>query len=251
VVKRAPRAKRHSKPFKRIILKLSGEVLGGSARSTLDVDFARSVLTQIKSLVDAGIEVGVVVGGGNILRGASAAKLGLGRVAGDWIGMLGTVANGVALRDLGEALGLDVRLLSCLPCPNLAEPHSAEAAIAHMETGRVVIFVGGTGNPFLTTDTAAALRAIETRADVILKATKVDGVYSADPVTDRKAKRFARLTFDDAMRRDLRFMDRSSLCLCNEAGMTVIVFDIFAKDSIERAASGAKIGTIVVGVSND
>ncbi|HVP58206.1 MAG TPA: UMP kinase, partial [bacterium] len=187
----------------------------------------------------------------NILRGSTAARRGLGRVAADWIGMLGTVANGIALRDLGQSLGLDVRVLSCLPCTGLAEPYSVEAARAHMKDGRVVVFVGGTGNPFLTTDTAAALRAVETGADVILKATKVDGVYSADPVVDRKAKRFDRLTFEEAMSRDLGFMDRSSLCLCNEAGMPVVVFDIFAKDSIRRAASGGKIGTIVAGVSND
>jgi uridylate kinase len=251
VVKKAPGKIRHGRPYKRIILKLSGEVLGGSTKSALDVDFTRNILRQIKAVVGMGIETGVVVGGGNILRGSTAVKLGLGRVAGDWIGMLGTVANGIALRDIGQGLGLDVRVLSCLPCSGLAEPHSAEAAIAHMQAGRVVVFVGGTGNPFLTTDTAAALRAVETGADVILKATKVDGVYSADPVVDRKAKRFDRLTFEDAMRRDLGFMDRSSLCLCNEAGMTVIVFDVFAKDSIRRAASGEKIGTIVAGVSND
>jgi uridylate kinase len=247
VVKKAPVTKRHGKPFKRIMLKLSGEVLGGSTRSTLDVDFTRSILRQIKAVVGMGIETGIVVGGGNILRGSAAAKRGLGRVAADWIGMLGTVANGIALRDIGRSLGLDVRVLSCLPCSGFAEPYSVETAIAHMQAGGVVVFVGGTGNPFLTTDTAAALRAVETGADVILKATKVDGVYSADPAVDSKAKRFDKLTFDDAMRMDLGFMDRSSLCLCNEAGMPVIVFDVFAKDSIRRAASGGKIGTIVAG----
>jgi uridylate kinase len=251
VGKKERTSKRFRKPPKRIVIKLSGEVLGGASKTALDVDFARGVLRQIKSVVGMGIQVGVVVGGGNILRGSAAAKRGLGRVAADSIGMLGTVANGIALRDLGRGLGLDVRVLSSVACPSLVETYSVEAAIAHLEARRVVIFVGGTGSPFLTTDTAAALRAAETGADVILKATKVDGVYSADPVVDRKARRFERLTFEDALRLDLGFMDRPSLCLCREAGVPVVVFDIFEKDSIRRAARGDIIGTIVAGVSND
>lgn len=243
--------KRRRRPPKRIVLKLSGEVLGGPSKATLDVDFTLGILRQLKAVASAGIQVGVVVGGGNILRGSAAARRGLGRVAGDSIGMLGTVANGIALRDLGRGLGLDVRVLSCVPCPSLVETYSVDAAIAHLEAGRVVVFVGGTGNPFLTTDTAAALRAAEIGADLILKATKVDGVYSADPVVDRKARRFDSLTFSEALRLDLRFMDAASLCLCRETGLAVVVFDVLEKDSIVRAAKGETIGTIVAGVSND
>jgi len=243
--------KRRRKAPKRIVLKLSGEVLGGTSGTALDVDFTLGILRQLKAVAGAGIQVGVVVGGGNILRGSAAARRGLGRVAGDSIGMLGTVANGIALRDLGRGLGLDVRVLSCLPCPGLVETYSADAAVAHLEAGRVAVFVGGTGNPFLTTDTAAALRAAEIGADLILKATKVDGVYSADPLVDRKAKRFDSLTFSDALRLNLKFMDAASLCLCREAGLAVVVFDVLKKDSIVRAARGEMIGTIVAGVSND
>jgi len=251
VGKKTRGTERGGKPLGRIVLKLSGEVLGGGSGTALDVDFARGVLMQIKAVLGMGIQVGVVIGGGNILRGSTAARRGLGRVAADSIGMLGTMANGIALRDLGRGLGLDVRVLSCLPCAGLVEPYSVDAAVAHLEAGRLVIFVGGTGNPFLTTDTAAALRAAETGADAILKATKVDGVYSADPMVDRKAKRFASLTFDEALAKQLGFMDRASLCLCRDAGIPIVVFNVFEKDSIKRVARGDMIGTIVAGVSND
>jgi uridylate kinase len=252
VTKKAHSPKRHrDKPYKRIVLKLSGEVLGGSSRTILDIDFARDVLRQIRDVVQMGIEIGVVVGGGNIIRGCEAVKQGLGRVSADSIGMLGTIVNGIALRDIGRGMGLDVRVLSCIPSSSFVEPYAVEEAMTHMKEGRVVVFVGGTGNPFLTTDTAAALRAAEIRADVILKATKVDGVYSADPVVDARAKRFESITFKDAMRLELGFMDRSSLCLCNEAEIPVVVFNIFERDSIKRVASGERIGTIVAGVSHD
>jgi uridylate kinase len=237
-------------PYRRIVLKLSGEVLGGRERAVLDIDFAGAVLAQIKAVVALGVEVGVVVGGGNILRGSEAAKRGLGRVAADSIGMLGTVVNGVALKDLARGLGLDLRVMSCIPVSTFAEPYSVDGALAHLKAGRPVVFVGGTGNPFLTTDTAAALRAAEIGADAILKATKVDGVYTADPVRDPRARRFETITFEDAIAQGLGFMDRAALCLCSGAQIPVVVFDIFEEKSIERVVRGERIGTVVMGVSH-
>jgi uridylate kinase len=238
------------KPYKRVLLKLSGEVLGGPSRTTLDLDFTRGILGQIKAVTEKGISVGVVVGGGNILRGGEAVKHGLGRVSADSIGMLGTIVNGIAIRDIARTIDLEVRVMSSIPTGSFAETYCADGAIAHLEAGRVVVFVGGTGNPFFTTDTAAALRAAEIGADVILKATKVDGVYSADPVRDPGAERFQRISLEEAMARNLGFMDRSALCLCNEANLPVVVFNIFEKDSIMRVVAGEKIGTIVAGVSH-
>jgi uridylate kinase len=231
-----------------VVLKLSGEVLGGPARAMLDVDFTRDVLRQVKAVAGRGTQVGIVVGGGNILRGSEAAKRGLGRISADFIGMLGTVVNGIALRDLARGLDLDLAVMSCIPGPSLVEPYEVANAIGHLEAGRVVVFVGGTGNPFLTTDTAAAIRAAETGAEVVLKATKVDGVYSADPTLDPRAERFEEITFDDVMARDLGFMDRSALCLLNQVEIPIIVFNVFERDSIERVANGERIGTVVVGV---
>jgi len=239
------------RPYKRVVLKLSGEVLGGPARTVLDVNFTAGILGQIKAATCGGLQMGVVVGGGNVLRGSEAARRGLGRVPADSIGMLGTVINGIALRDVARAVGLDVRVMSCIPAPTFVEPYSVDGAVAHLEAGRVVVFAGGTGNPFLTTDTAAALRASEIGADAVLKATKVDGVYSSDPVSDPGARRFETITFEEAMARNLGFMDRSALALCGQAGIPVVVFNVFDKDSIVRVAAGEKIGTIVSGVLHD
>jgi len=250
MAQRTGRPRRRARGYKRVVLKLSGEVLGGSARGMLDVDFAREVLRQVKAVVARGVEVGIVVGGGNILRGSQAVKGGLGRVPADWIGMLGTIANGIALRDVARTIGLDVRVMSCIPSPSFVEPYAADAARAHLEAGRVVVFVGGTGNPFLTTDTAAAIRATEIGAEAVLKATKVDGVYSADPVRDPGARRFKSIAIRDAINRDLGFMDKSALCLCNEADVPIVVFNVFDKDSIVRVVAGEKIGTIVAGVTD-
>lgn len=237
-------------PYKRVVLKLSGEVLGGSSRTAIDVDFTRGVLGQIRAVTERGTQVGIVVGGGNILRGSEAAKRGLGRISADFIGMLGTVVNGIALRDIARSVGLDLRVMSCIPSPNLVEPYDVAKAVAYLESGKPVVFTGGTGNPFLTTDTAAAIRAAELGADAVLKATKVDGVYSADPVCNPKAERFDQITCEDAMARRLGFMDRSALCLLNEARIPIVVFNIFERNSIERVAGGERIGTIVAGVSH-
>jgi uridylate kinase len=192
-----------------------------------------------------------VVGGGNILRGGEAVQRGLGRVSADYIGMLGTIINGIAVRDIGAATSMDIRVMNSLPGYSFTEPYTAERALSHLAKGRLVVFVGGTGNPFLTTDTAAALRAADIGADVLLKATKVDGVYTSDPAIDSTAERFDRITFEDAMRMDLSFMDRSALCICSRVGIPVIVFNIYERESIKRVALCEKIGTIVKGVSHD
>lgn len=231
-------------------MKLSGEVLGGAARTVIDVDYTQEVLGQIKAVAEGGTQVGIVVGGGNILRGSEAARRGLGRISADFIGMLGTIVNGIALRDIARNMGFDLRVMSCIPSPNLVEPYDVAKAVAYLEAGKPVVFTGGTGNPFLTTDTAAAIRAAEIKADAVLKATKVDGVYSADPARDPEAKRFDRITCEDAMARRLGFMDRSALCLLNEAQIPIVVFNIFDRNSIVRVARGERIGTIVAGVSH-
>ena len=248
MARKARRRAPHAKGYRRVVLKLSGEVLGGSGKSVINPDFTKEVLRQVKRIVARGVRVGIVVGGGNFLRGSQAEKRGLGRVSADWIGMLGTIANGIALRDIAKGLGLDVRVMSCIPSPSVVEPYAADTARAHLDAGRVVVFVGGTGNPFLTTDTAAAIRAVEVGADVVLKATKVDGVYSADPVRNSKARRFRSIAIRDAISRDLAFMDKSALCLCNESAVPIVVFNIFDKDSIVRVVAGENIGTVVAGV---
>jgi uridylate kinase len=237
--------------YERIVLKLSGEVLGGSSGSVLDVDFVNGLLDQLVEIRNLGTQAGIVIGGGNILRGCEAVQLGLGRVSADYIGMLGTVMNGIAIRDIAAGRNLDVRVMSSLGGSGFAEPYVVEEAIAQLQNGRIVVFVGGTGNPFLTTDTAAALRAAEIGADVLLKGTKVDGVYSADPVHDPAAKRFERITFQDAMRMELGFMDTSALWICSQSDIPIVVFNIGDERGLLKAALGEDIGTVVEGVSHD
>lgn len=237
--------------YERIVLKLSGEVLGGSSGSILDVDTINGLLDHLKEIRDLGIQTGVVVGGGNILRGCDAVGQGMGRVSADYIGMLGTVMNGIAIRDIAAGRGLDVKVMSSLGGSGFAEPYVVEKAIEHLDGGRIVVFVGGTGNPFLTTDTAAALRSAEVGADVLLKGTKVDGVYSADPVVDSAAVRFDRITFQEAMRMELGFMDRSALWVCSQSNVPIVVFNINEERGLLKAALGEEIGTVVEGVSHD
>jgi uridylate kinase len=237
--------------YKRIVLKLSGEVLGGVSKACLDAEFISGVLLQIKAVAVGGTQVGIVVGGGNILRGSQATGSGLGRISADYIGMLGTIINGIAIRDIGVNLGLDISVMSSLPGSGFAEPYAVEKALSHLRKGRVVVFVGGTGNPFLTTDTAAALRAAEIGAEVLLKATKVDGVYSADPVVDPGAHRFERISFKDALVKNLGFMDRSALWICSQAEIPIVVFNIYHEDGLTKVAMGEPIGTVVEGVAND
>jgi uridylate kinase len=238
-------------PYGRIILKVSGEVLGGTSGAGLDIPFIGAVLDQIKDLLDSGIQVGIVVGGGNVLRGGEAVGCGLGRVSADYIGMLGTMINGIAMRDVGASRGMEIKVMSCIDAGGFTEPYVVERAEGYLQAGLGVVFVGGTGNPFLTTDTAAALRAAELKADVLLKATKVDGVYSSDPNMDPAARRFDRISFRRAMAEDLGFMDRSALCICSRAEIPVIVFNIYESDSIRRVARDGDIGTVVEGVRDD
>ncbi len=237
--------------YDRIVIKLSGEVLGGSSGSVLDIDFIGGLLDQLKEIRDLGTQAGIVVGGGNVLRGCEATGQGLGRVSADYIGMLGTIINGIAIRDVAASKGLDVSVMSSLGGSGFAEVYAVEEAIEQLLNGRIVVFVGGTGSPFLTTDTAAALRAAEVGADVLLKGTKVDGVYSADPVIDASAKKYDRITFKDAMRMELGFMDRSALWICSQNNIPVIVFDISKEGGLLKAALGENIGTVVEGVSHD
>ena len=237
--------------YRRIVLKLSGEVLGGASRSGLDIDFIDGLASQLRQVSDLGTQVGIVVGGGNIMRGGDAVGRGLGRVAADYIGMLGTVVNGIAVRDVGGRHGLNASVLSSIPTGGFAEAYSVDKAIAYLDQGRVVLFVGGTGNPFLTTDTAAALRAAEIGAEVLVKATKVDGVYSADPMKDSRARKFDRITFKEAIEKDLGFMDRSALYICRETSIPVIVFNILEEDGLRRVVLGEKIGTVVEGAIDD
>ncbi len=237
--------------YRRVVLKLSGEVLGGSSETALEAGLIRELLGQIKEVVDQGTEMGIVVGGGNVLRGSQAARHGLGRISADHIGMLGTVINGLALRDIGAGENLDIRVMCPFPCANFVEPYTREKAREHLGKGRVVVFVGGTGNPLLTTDTAAALRAAELDAEAVLKGTKVDGVYTADPVHDSKAEKFQRITFKEAMKKELGFMDSSALWICSRTNIPVIVFNILEKNGLKRVALGEKIGTVVEGGPHD
>ena len=231
--------------YARMVLKLSGEVLGGASGKGLDADVIRSVLEQVKEVTDLGTQLGIVIGGGNVLRGGQATGSGLGRVTADYIGMLGTIINGLALRDLGAAQGLRISVMSSLPGSGFVESYGVESAISHLQEGLVVVFAGGTGNPFLTTDTAAALRAAEIGADVLVKATKVDGVYSADPMVDENAKRFDKISFADAMKQELGFMDGSALWICSQARIPIVVFNIHQENGLKRVALGEQIGTVV------
>jgi len=237
--------------YKRILLKISGEVLGGSSPGGFDVDFIKDLVGQLKGVSDLGVGIGVVVGGGNVLRGSHAQHQGLSRVAADYIGMLGTVINGIALRDIATSLGLDLRVMTCLAGSGVVEPYVVEEAIEHIEQGCPVVIVGGTGNPFLTTDTAAALRAAEIKADILLKATKVDGVYTSDPMVNSDATRFERITYREAAQLELEFMDRSALWICQQTNMPIVVFNVHEQDGVRRIVLGEPIGTIVEGVSND
>jgi uridylate kinase len=237
--------------YKRVILKLSGEVLGSSSNSGIDTAFIAAVLKQVGSVMDLGTSVGIVVGGGNILRGCDSGSSGLTRVTADHIGMLGTVINGLAIRDVGRREGLEVVVMSPIPVGTLAAAYNPDTATEHLDSGRVVVFSGGTGSPFFTTDTAAAIRAAETGAEALLKATKVDGVYSADPMVDPTATRFERLSFKDAIDMRLSFMDRPALSLCEDRNIPVVVFNVHEDESIKRVVLGEKIGTIVEGASHD
>jgi len=236
----------NSPAFSRILLKISGEALMGEQTFGIDVDIARSVAEEVKQVHDLGIQVAVVVGGGNIFRGLSKSAGKMDRSSADYIGMLATVMNAVVLQDALEKTGLQTRVLSAIDIPQLAEPFVRRRAIRHLEKGRIVIFAAGTGNPFFSTDSAAALRALEIKAEVILKATKVDGVYSADPMKDPGATRFDCITYQEVLEKQLKVMDSSAISLCMDNNLPIVVFNMRKPGNIARVVrSDAGIGTRV------
>ena len=231
--------------YARILLKLSGEALLGNRTYGVDPEFCAFIARQVGAVHASGAEVGIVVGGGNIFRGLAASARGMDRATGDYIGMLATVMNGLALQDAIERAGIPVRVMTAIAMNEIAEPYIRRRAIRHLEKGRVVIFVAGTGNPYFTTDTAAALRAVEIGASVLLKATKVDGVYDADPMTVPTASRYERLEYADLLRDQLRVMDAAAVSLCMENDLPIVVFDLNQPDNIARVARGEAVGTLI------
>jgi uridylate kinase len=231
--------------FKRILLKLSGEVLMGEGEYGIDPRVIDRIAAEIGQLNRLGVEVGVVIGGGNLFRGAGLAATGMDRVTADHMGMLATVMNSLALQDALERRGVFARVMSAIRINEVCEDYLRRRAIRHLEKGRVVIFAAGTGNPFFTTDSAASLRAIEINADVVLKGTKVDGIYSADPVKVPDARRYDQLTYDEALQRKLQVMDATALVLCREHGMPLKVFNINRRGDLVRIVCGETVGTTV------
>lgn len=231
--------------YKRILLKLSGEALMGKRQYGIDPDRLATYAQEIKTVVEAGVQVAIVIGGGNIFRGVAGASKGMDRVQGDHMGMLATVINGLALQGACEDAGLQTRLQTAIAINEVAEPFIRRRAIRHLEKGRVVIFGGGTGNPYFTTDSAAVLRAIEIQADVILKGTRVDGIYTADPEKDLEATKFDHITFDDVLKKGLKVMDTTAFTLSQENELPIIVFDMNTQGNLLRIVNGDKIGTKV------
>jgi uridylate kinase len=232
--------------FKRILLKLSGEALMGSQNYGIDITVAESVAGEIKAVHALGVDVAVVVGGGNIFRGVSKSAGNMDRAAADYIGMLATVMNAVVLQDALEKLDVYTRVMSAIDIPQLAEPFIRRRAVRHLEKERVVIFAAGTGNPYFTTDSAAALRALEIQADVIFKATKVDGIYSADPMKDATATRFEKISYQEVLEKQLKVMDTSAISLCMDNNLPIMVFNMKESGNIIKAANGdLTIGTLV------
>ena len=233
--------------YKRILLKLSGEALAGQQGYGIDPEVISAIASQIKDVIDIKVQVALVIGGGNIFRGLSAASQGMDRASADYMGMLATVMNSLAMQDALETVGVDTRVQSAIEMQEIAEPYIRRRAVRHLEKGRVVIFGAGTGNPYFTTDTAASLRAMEINAEVILKATKVDGVYSADPAIDKDAVKFDKLTYLEVLQKNLQVMDATATSLCMDNSLPIVVFDLTATGNIERVVCGADIGTIVTG----
>lgn len=231
--------------YKRILLKLSGEALMGAQNYGIDNERLMQYGREIKEIVELGVEVAIVIGGGNIYRGIQAEKSGIDRVQGDHMGMLATMINGLSIQSALEALGLKTRLQSAIKMEQIAEPFIRRKAIRHLEKGRVVIFGAGTGNPYFTTDTAASLRAIEIEADVILKGTRVDGIYTADPEKDPTATKFDELSFQEVIAKNLNVMDMTAFTLCRENNVPIIVFDMNLSGNLKKVIAGEKVGTIV------
>jgi uridylate kinase len=236
-----------NRQYKRVLLKLSGEALMGKAEYGIDIDTLQTIAEEIRDVSVLDVSMAIVTGGGNIFRGISGVADGMDRATGDYMGMLATVLNALALQDALENLKVTTRVLTALEMKELAEPYIRRRATRHLEKGRIVIFGGGTGNPFFTTDTAAALRAMEINADVILKATKVDGVYTADPVKDKNAKFLPDLTYLDVLQKRLKVMDATAVSLCMDNNLPIVVFNMMTKGNIKKVIEGERIGTIVRG----
>ncbi|MGZ3589687.1 MAG: UMP kinase [Thermodesulfobacteriota bacterium] len=233
--------------YKRILLKLSGEVLTGEGSYGIDPAVIRSIAREVKEVKKLGVEIAIVIGGGNIFRGIAASARGMDRASADYMGMLATVMNGVALQDSLEKLHVQTRVQTAIEMREVAEPYIRRRAIRHLEKGRVVIFAGGTGNPYFTTDTAASLRAMEIGADVILKATKVDGVYDADPLLHKGARKYDELTYLDVLKKRLKVMDATAISLSMDNKVPIIVFNLKKKGNVKRVLLGEKVGTKVKG----
>jgi len=236
--------------FGRVLLKLSGEALLGEKTFGIDRAFTDYLAEEIRSIHVLGTQVAAVVGGGNIFRGVSDSAIGMDRVSADHMGMLATVINALALQDALERAGVFTRVLSAIEMREVAEPYIRRRAIRHLEKQRVVIFAGGTGNPYFSTDTAASLRAMEVKAEIILKGTKVDGIYDADPMKNPRAKKFDRLTYFEVLQRGLKVMDATAISLCMDNDLPIIVYDLKRKGNLKRILQGEKVGTIVRGVDN-
>ena len=228
--------------YERVLLKLSGEVFGGG-KVGIDPDVVQEIAREIAAVTRSGAQIAVVTGGGNFFRGSELQQRGMDRVRADYMGMLGIVMNCLALQDFLEKLGIETRVQTAITMGQVAEPYVPRRAIRHMEKGRVTMFVAGTGNPYFTTDTAAALRAVEINAEVLLKATKVDGVYDSDPVTNPTARRYAELGYADLLRDQLKVMDAAAISLCMENDLPIVVFDLNQPDNITRVATGEPVGT--------
>ncbi|OUW60266.1 MAG: UMP kinase [bacterium TMED198] len=231
--------------FQRILLKLSGEILSGKQGYGVDPEMITSIALKIKKIHKLDIEVGIVIGGGNIFRGISASAKGMDRVAGDYLGMLATIMNSVALQSELEKIDCDTRVMSALSITQLAEPYIRRRATRHLEKGRIVIMAGGTGNPYFTTDTAAVLRAIEINADIIIKGTNVDGIYSSDPNKNIDAIKYDSLSFKEVIEKELRVMDLTAVTLCKENKLPIIVFDISSKNGLNEIVNSVPVGTMV------
>ena len=231
--------------YQRILLKLSGEALMGNQQYGIDPDRLKEYAEEIKAVVDKGVEVAIVIGGGNIFRGLSGSSKGVDRVQGDHMGMLATVINALALQSSLENEGIETRVQTAIKIDEVAEPFIRRRAMRHLEKGRVVIFGGGTGNPYCTTDSAAVLRAIEIKADVILKGTRVDGIYSADPEKDQNATRYNEITFEDVLRKGLKVMDTTAFTLSQENELPIVVFDMNKEGNLMKVVTGEDVGTVV------
>jgi uridylate kinase len=233
--------------YQRILLKLSGEALGGEQNVGICPEAVNDMARQIKEVRELGVQVVIVIGGGNIYRGLQGSERGIERTTGDYMGMLATIINSLALQDALEKLGVATRVQTAITMAQVAEPFIRRRASRHLEKGRVVIFGGGTGNPFFSTDTAAALRATEIGAEVVLKATKVDGIYDSDPKKNPKAKRYSEVTYQEALQKQLKVMDATAFSLCMDNKMPIIVFDLFKPHNLKRVVMGDPVGTVVTG----